>query len=70
MVINCNFCGNKIDSEDSYCMHCGKPVIENRCESCDISLPDCAQFCPQCGSESTFKSNGLFATPPVDTPAE
>lgn len=60
MTIKCAFCGNIIDDEDFFCMHCGKPVVENRCDNCEIGLPENAKFCPQCGEESSFSRNGLL----------
>lgn len=67
MTCICNYCRNVINSDDLFCMHCGKAVIENRCDECNIGLPDNAKFCPQCGAESSFLQNGLLRRDGDDT---
>lgn len=70
MAVKCNYCGNIISEDDLYCMFCGKPVIENRCEDCDILLPENARYCYQCGGKSSFKKNGLLSSVQADIPEE
>ncbi|HCL4466719.1 TPA: zinc-ribbon domain-containing protein [Clostridium botulinum] len=66
--MGCPNCGFETENESAiFCQECGTYLINN-CSSdhCDlndgekISLPDNAKFCPYCGSESTFKKQGLF----------
>ena len=53
--------------EPNFCQECGASLV-NYCtnDMCnfnngdDIPIPFNAKFCPECGSESTFKEAGYF----------
>ena len=66
--LECLYCGFSEHIEKAnFCQECGNSLI-NYCtnDMCPFNDDDCipipfnAKFCPECGSESTFKSLGCF----------
>lgn len=68
-AIECPICKNEeVDFDGGFCIICGTHLI-NRCshngvnsyDECGILLPGNARFCHECGSKSTYYSDGLLA---------
>lgn len=69
----CSRCGYQNNASfATYCKKCGEILHNNFCtnESCDADgknkssgstiLPDDCEYCPYCGSESSYKREGVF----------
>lgn len=65
---DCLRCNYSNEDSNNYCIKCGVPlknICTNRnCENWkkEIILLDEAAFCPQCGSETLFKTFGLASS--------
>ncbi len=67
----CIKCGcPELEEHDEYCWNCGQQVDGNFCPNSNCALnngdsipcPANASFCPSCGSETTYKIEGLVST--------
>jgi len=59
VIVNCPFCGDKIDEDAKFCPHCGSDIAEKaqdvkdnkNCPNCGTELPIEAKFCASCGQK-------------------
>ncbi|SJZ83529.1 Uncharacterized membrane protein YhaH, DUF805 family [Selenihalanaerobacter shriftii] len=52
--VECNECGEMVNTEVDFCSNCGNELTSERkqtCYNCDSVIEEYARFCPECGVE-------------------